>query len=113
MPTHTMMVLSNPVPGREDEFNRWYDERHVPDVLSVPGFVAAQRFRLSDPQPRPEQQNYAYAAVYDIETDNLKKTLDALAAAAKTMAMTDAMQRPALQSVFTAVGPRVEISRRK
>ncbi len=113
MPTHTMLVFSNPAVGREDEFNRWYDQQHIPDILNVPGFVAAQRFRLSNPQPRPEQQKYAYAVVYDIETDDLDGTLSALASAAKGMTMTDAMQRPALQSVFSAVGPRVEIPRRK
>ena len=36
-------VFSNPQAGREDEFNDWYDNVHVPEVLSVPGMISAQR----------------------------------------------------------------------
>ena len=39
-----MIVLSNPVGDRDDEYNRWYDDVHLPDVLSVPGFVAPVHF---------------------------------------------------------------------
>ncbi len=35
-------ILTNPIDGEEDTFNKWYDEVHVPDVLDVPGVVAAQ-----------------------------------------------------------------------
>jgi hypothetical protein len=37
------LVFSNPVEGREDEFNEWYDTVHVPEVLAVPGMISAQR----------------------------------------------------------------------
>jgi hypothetical protein len=33
--------------ARADEFNRWYDEVHVPDVLAANGVVAAQRYKLA------------------------------------------------------------------
>jgi len=40
-----LVVLSDPsTPDQEDEFNRWYDHQHMPDVLRVPGFELAQRF---------------------------------------------------------------------
>jgi hypothetical protein len=29
----------------EDDFNRWYDEEHLPGLAAVPGVVAARRFR--------------------------------------------------------------------
>lgn len=41
------LVFSNPVLGREAEFNAWYDRRHLGDVLATPGFVTAQRFRCA------------------------------------------------------------------
>ena len=44
------VILSNPVAGREDEFNEWYTKQHLDDVLKVPGFVAAQRFTAQDPE---------------------------------------------------------------
>lgn len=34
-------------PDREEEFNRWYSEVHVPDVTAVPGVVSARRFKVS------------------------------------------------------------------
>lgn len=37
-----LLVQTNSVAGREDEFNRWYSETHLADVLAVPGGVRAQ-----------------------------------------------------------------------
>ncbi len=31
-----------------DEYHRWYRDVHLPDVLSCPGFIRAQRFRRTD-----------------------------------------------------------------
>src|SRR5678815_3844677 len=44
--THLQIALSDPVEGREAEFNDWYTGRHLPDVLAVPGFVGGQRFKV-------------------------------------------------------------------
>ena len=41
------LVYSNPVPGMEDEFNEWYSDRHVHEILRVPGYLSAQRFRVT------------------------------------------------------------------
>ncbi|HEX7124615.1 MAG TPA: hypothetical protein VF406_02420 [Thermodesulfobacteriota bacterium] len=43
----------------EAEFNRWYDEEHVPMVRRVPGVLGARRFRASSGSPR-------YLALYDL-----------------------------------------------
>ena len=32
-------------PEREAEFNRWYNEEHVPERLAIPGFRKARRFK--------------------------------------------------------------------
>src|SRR5258708_2624899 len=65
------VVQTNALPGRDDEFNQWYTGRHISDVLDVPGFVAAQRFRLSSARRGPESPlcPYAYLAIYEIECD--------------------------------------------
>ena len=42
--TYYFFVFSNPVAGHEDEYNRWYDQQHAPDVVAIPGFVSAQSF---------------------------------------------------------------------
>ena len=46
--TYYFYVFSNPVPGHEDEYNKWYDQQHAADVVSIPGFVTAQRYVKSD-----------------------------------------------------------------
>ena len=40
--TYYFFVFSNPVAGHEDEYNRWYDQQHAPDVVAIPGFVSAK-----------------------------------------------------------------------
>jgi len=40
------VVFSNPVADREDEFNEWYDNVHIPELLTVPGMLSATRYAL-------------------------------------------------------------------
>src|SRR3546814_4487912 len=65
MKEYVYVVRSNPVTGREDEYNRWYSERHLADVMAVPGFVSARRYRIADPKAEgaPEQ---SYMALYNM-----------------------------------------------
>jgi hypothetical protein len=70
-----MVVGSNPVaPEQEDEFNRWYLEDHLDDVLAVAGFNAARRYTLSPVRPMAdtEPSPYGYLAVYEVEADDLE-----------------------------------------
>lgn len=48
MPTCLQFALSNPVAGREDEFNRWYEADHLRNGVRTPGVLAGQRFRRAD-----------------------------------------------------------------
>jgi len=43
-----LIVLSNPKDGRHDEFNDWYSNIHVRDVMRLPGTSAVQRLRLAE-----------------------------------------------------------------
>ncbi len=70
-----MVVGSNPVsPEREAEFNRWYVEEHLDDVLAVAGFTAARRYRQSPVRPMAdtEPSPYGYLAIYEVEADDLE-----------------------------------------
>ncbi len=81
MAKYTFLALTNPVPGKEDEFNEWYDKHHVPDVINVPGFVSGQRFKLADAQFGGEaSRQYKYLALYEIETDDIAATIKELRA---------------------------------
>ncbi|MGH1561575.1 hypothetical protein [Mumia sp. DW29H23] len=75
-----MVVKTNPVDGREDEFNAWYSNEHVPEILAVPGFVGARRYvALEDPADAGDP-GFRYVAIYEIE-GSVPEALAALGAA--------------------------------
>src|SRR3954468_6511090 len=67
---YAMVVLANPVPGLEQEFNDWYTNTHMGDLVQFPGWIGAQRFRIvSSLNPRPTREGYkhGYLIVWDQE----------------------------------------------
>lgn len=78
MADHLMVVLSNARPGLEDEFNDWYTNVHIVEVVDrLDGFEAAQRFELSDGQVE-EGAPYRYLALYWIPEDKLADAQEAI-----------------------------------
>ena len=57
-------------PKKEKEFNDWYDNMHMPDMLEVPGFIRATRWMSAD---KKENEVRKYLAMYELETDDLDK----------------------------------------
>ena len=55
------MVYVDVPAEHEDEFNRWYDEEHIPERLSIPGVLNAARYVAVRGGPK-------YLACYEIET---------------------------------------------
>ena len=90
MADYILLAMTNPAEGREDDYNAWMDDHHIPEVLAVPGFVSAQRFELTEDQRTPPPHPYRYAAQYEIETDNLSETLAALGQAVQNGTKSDA-----------------------
>ena len=111
MAKHTFIVFTNPVEGKESEYNDWYNRQHVPDVLNVPGFVSCQRFRLADAQmSRDGNRVHKYLAVYEIETDDLAATLKELRARGGTAEIvpSDAIDLKNVATyVFTPIAEKV------
>lgn len=54
-----LLVLMEPPPTFEEEFNCWYDTEHIPERLAVPGFEGARRYVSILGRPR-------YMALYDL-----------------------------------------------
>lgn len=72
-----MVVASNPTDSaHEAEFNAWYTDVHLADVLRVAGFNAARRYVLSDARPMvgTEASPFRYLALYDVESDDLEQS---------------------------------------
>lgn len=80
------VVLSNPTAGNDEAFDAWYDDEHIPDVLAVPGFVAAQRFRLAD-ETAGKPSPWRYLALYEIAPEGADASLAELKARAASGAM--------------------------
>lgn len=105
MKRYNWAVLTNAEADREEDFERWYNEVHVPDLLRVPGVVGVTRGKLASSQTKPgpdgiavvatEQSGlkYSYLALYTIETDDLDFVLQMVADRAGTsdMVMSDAL----------------------
>ena len=72
-------------PEREQEYNTWYDEIHLPELVALDGFVSARRLR-------PVDGDGPYVALYEIEGDNLQAVLDNMIANAGKLHMSDALQ---------------------
>lgn len=114
MTTHRLIVFTRPAPGREAEFNTWYDEVHLKEVLEIDGFVAAQRFVLADAQigDAAEASPGHYLAIYEIEADSLPVALEKLNAGSDTMQMSEALDLDSATAIaFSAIGERMESAR--
>lgn len=71
------LVFTNARDGRDAEFNRWYDDVHLGEVVAVAGFTGAERYAIR-PQPGDPEPAHRYLAIYDIESDDVSKTLTGL-----------------------------------
>ena len=56
-----MVVYTDVDPEHDAEFNAWYNQEHVPERLSAPGFLDAARYEALRGGPR-------YLAVYELES---------------------------------------------
>ncbi|MCR2793456.1 hypothetical protein NQ156_10325 [Microbacterium sp. zg.Y625] len=81
MATSILVVHSRPVEGSEDQFNAWYSDVHLPEVLQVEGFVAARRFRFVPAAGEQPPGGLPYLAIYEVAEGRLEQARAALAAA--------------------------------
>src|ERR1700722_12687271 len=73
MPKGVLVVETAPSsPDRDAEFNDFYNNTHLAEILRVPEFKSARRFR------RIGKGEYPYLAIYEVEADDLGKVLPAM-----------------------------------
>jgi hypothetical protein len=73
-----LVASMTPEPGAEAEFNRWYDEEHLPNLQSVPGVLSGRRYRATD-----GESERGYLALYHLRDAAVSRS-DAWAKAANT-----------------------------
>jgi hypothetical protein len=74
MTHYRLMVESSPLAGREDEYHDWYDNRHLADILKIPGAQSAQRFSVIAKEGEPSR----YFNIVDYEIDDLPALLETI-----------------------------------
>jgi hypothetical protein len=73
-----LVVQSRPSSPEElDAFHRWYDEVHIPEILTVDGFRSARRLRAAD--------GASFLAVYEVDDVDAARAAMAEAGAAGRM----------------------------
>lgn len=91
MAKYVMVVQSQAKPGRDDDYNKWYDNEHIHDICAVPGVKSGRRFEAAVAPMGPP--GLKYLAIYEVETDDPMNVLAEMGK--RKMSMTDALDAPA------------------
>jgi hypothetical protein len=106
MTKQIFIVMSEPVDGKEAEFNDWYNNIHLGEVVQVKGFVQAQRFKVTDDSAALGKQRYI--AIYECEADDVQELNDALMATTATFNMGSSIDLTNVTTQWaTAISPMV------
>ena len=100
MQRYKFVVMSNPTEGRDEEYNDWYQNCHLPELLNLDGIVSAQRFQQA--RNLREGESYRYMAIYEIETDDIDAVVANLVQTAEAgqLTMSDAIDTDNSYAVF-------------
>ena len=112
---YVMLVFANPIPGKEAEFNDWYSNTHMGDLVQLDGWMGAQRFRIvTNVSPRPSAAGYAhgYLIIWDIEDSEAAAPLGRMTAAiaggkSRLGAAFNYTPGAGANGTFEAIGPRI------
>ena len=102
-----VLILTEPTAGKEDEYNDYYNNLHLGEVLETTDLQTAQRFKLvgevGEPCPLP------YLAVYETEADSAEDVLQNLNENRAQRQQSDALnKRSARVWVFEEISPKHE-----
>jgi len=105
VPRYKLVVMTKPVQGREPEYNDWYQNVHLDDLVAIDGVKSAQRFRLNqavscDKPPLP------YLAIYDVETEDIDGVIRQLSERPQTgrMVVSTALSNEIFCAVYEEFG---------
>ena len=83
MKKYLLLAMTNPLPGRDEAFNEWYDNTAYPTYKSMPGLVPLGRFKAVDvPKMFPFQLDdmFEYLSLYYFEADDPAAFMDRIKA---------------------------------
>jgi hypothetical protein len=110
---YVYLVMSDPLAGREADFNDGYQNMHMGDLVQLPGWTGAQRFRLVGVDPRHTQPLYRRGnlIIWDQEGADLGKLQgDSRAAIAggksRRIPGFDYSDEGSVRATYQVIGPR-------
>ncbi len=99
-----VMVFTEPTEGMEDEFNDYYENLHLDEVLKTTGWKTAQRFKLVDEAGK--ECPWPYLAFYETESDDAASAIEVLNSSRKDRQQSRALnKKTAGLWVFEEIGP--------
>lgn len=102
---HVVVVLTEPTAGREAEYNDYYENLHLDEVLASTGWHSAQRFELVDEQGM--KCPHRYLAYYEVEAEDSASILRTLNATRGQRVQSEALNKATAGVwVFAPTGPR-------
>ena len=104
---HLFVVFTNAEPGREAEFNEWYDNHHLDEIMAIEGFLWGQRFELH-PDQRVGQMAppWRFLTLYGFEGD-VTEVHERLRKASPTFVKTTALKPDTAAWVYSLMGSPV------
>lgn len=103
MKSYSWIVFTNCASGSDAQFESWYNDIHIPDLLRIPGIVSATRARVTPEQTvmvdgqvqfsRSVKPDFKFLAVYKFLTDDPEAVLNEVVRRAGTdeMVLSEAM----------------------
>jgi hypothetical protein len=104
-----LVVFTNVTsPEHDDAYNVWSDDTHLADVVTVPGFTAATRYRVSDAQAKGIEPRHRYLSIYEVESGDLRGAIDGLLRAGRDMVISELLDMAtAAAYLYEEITPRV------
>jgi hypothetical protein len=95
-------------PEHGDTYDAWYEDTHLADVVTVPGFTAATRYRVSDAQAKGMEPRHRYLSIYEVEGDDLKGAIGSTLRAGREMVISEHLDLgTAAAYLYEEITPRV------
>lgn len=66
---HIMQVIVDIVPDKENKWNEWYNNVHIPDILGCPGWYSARRYLRVAGDHGPK-----YTTLYEVEDEHVMES---------------------------------------
>jgi hypothetical protein len=101
-----LVVFTTPVQGMEDQYNDWYDNVHLPEILGRGTMISAQRYKLGELQ-RNEDPPFQYMAIYELKSGGAAADTEASRSAPPSTPTSTIDRTNRFSFYFTEHGPKV------